>query len=245
MDLAYIITFFVTFAACILSGIAGGGGSFITAPYWLISGMTPAQGATTGGFMAIGMGASSLLAFGKTNNYPRNKKLTVALVSITVISSIVGSFVLTRIDVSSFKNILAIITILSIPLLFIDRKNINLSRSHQKIGVMIFVILLFVSSIITSSAFSVLIAVGLVQLFNLSIIESIATRRLIGLLQSIIIFGILAWQGNFLIFHGIAAIIGGSIGSYFGTRFAIKKGEGFAKYALAIGALVGAVALIW
>ncbi len=66
MDLAYIITFFVTFAACILSGIAGGGGSFITAPYWLISGMTPAQGAITGGFMAIGMGASSLFAFGKT-----------------------------------------------------------------------------------------------------------------------------------------------------------------------------------
>jgi uncharacterized membrane protein YfcA len=244
MEFIYLATFLVAFISSILSGIAGGGGGYLMAPYWLISGMTPAQGATTGGFMAIGMGASSLAAFRKTDHYPRNKRLTTALTTVTVVASIIGAITLSHIETNSFKTILAIITILSIPMLFIDRRKIKLSKRHQKIGIIFLVLLLLVGSIITSSAFSILIAIGLSQLFNLTILQSTALRRLIGLVQSGVIFAILAWQGNFLLFHAIAAIIGGSIGSYLGTRLAIKKGENFAKYALAVGALIGAVTLL-
>lgn len=244
MELIYLATFFVAFISSILSGIAGGGGGYIMAPYWLIAGMTPAQGATTGGFMAIGMGASSLAAFRKTDHFPRNKKLTTALTAITVVASIIGAITLTHIETGSFKTILAVITIISIPMLFIDRRKIKLSKRHRNIGIALLIFLLLASSIITSSAFSILIAIGLSQLFSLTILQSTALRRLIGLVQSAVIFSILAFQGNFLLVHAIVAIIGGSIGSYLGTRFAIKKGEDFAKYALAVGALIGAVALL-
>ena len=245
MELTYLITFLVTFIACLLSGIAGGGAGYIMAPYWLIIGMNPAQSATTGGFAATGMGISSLWAFRQADQYPKNKKLTIGLTIITIITSILGALVLTRIDTDSFKNILAIITLLSIPLLFIDRRKIKLSKGHQRIGIVLLVLLFFANSMIASSAFTVFIAVGLSQLFNLSIIESTALRRLIGLVQSTIIFSILAWQGNFIVFQAIAGILGASIGCYFGTRFAIRKGEDFARYALAFGAFVGAVVLIW
>jgi len=214
------------------------------APYWLIAGMTPAQGATTGGFMAIGMGASSLAAFRDTDHFPRNRKLSIVLTIITVVASIIGALTLAHIQTSSFKVILAIITLLSIPMLFIDRKKIKLSRRHRNAGIALLILVLLASSVITSSAFSILIAIGLSQLFDLTILQSTALRRLLGLVQSGIIFSILAFQGNFLVLHAIAAIIGGSLGSYIGTRFAIKKGETFAKYALAIGALIGAVALL-
>lgn len=244
MEIIYLATFLVAFMSSILSGIAGGGGGYLMAPYWLIIGMTPAQGATTGGFMVIGMGGSSLAAFRKTDHFPRDKKLSIALTAITAIASIVGALALTLIKVSSFKTILAIITILSIPMLFIDRSRIKLSKRYRNVGFAVLVILLFVSSIIASSAFSILIAVGLSQLFSLSILQSTALRRLIGLVQSGVIFAILAFQGNFLLLHATAAIIGGSLGSYVGTRFAINKGENFAKYALAVGALVGAIALL-
>ena len=245
MELTYLITFFVTFTACILSGIAGGGAGYIMAPYWLIIGMNPAQSATTGGFAATGMTIGSLLAFHQENHYPRNKKLTVGLIILTIITSTLGALVLTRIDTDSFKNILALITLVSIPLLFIDRRKIKLSKGHQRIGIVLLILLFFANSVIASSAFSVLIAVGLSQLFNLSIIESTAVRRLISLIQSAIIFSILAWQGNFIVFQSIAGILGATIGCYIGTKFAIKKGEDFAKYALAVGALVGAVVLVW
>lgn len=244
MEIIYLATFLVALISSILSGIAGGGGGYLMAPYWLIAGMTPAQGATTGGFMAIGMGVSSLAVFRKTDHFPRNKKLSIALTVITVIASIIGALTLTHIETSSFKTILALITILSIPMLFIDRSKIKLSKRYRNIGFAILILLLLVSSIITSSAFSILIAIGLSQLFNLSILQSTALRRLVGLVQSGVIFAILAFQGNFLLLHALAAIIGGSVGSYLGTRFAIKKSEKFAKYALAVGALIGAVALL-
>lgn len=244
MELIYLATFLVVFTAAILSGIAHGGGGYITAPYWLISGMTPAQGATTGDFMGIGMGVSSLIAFRKTDHFPRNKKLTVALTVFTVFSSVIGALILTHVDTGSFKMILAIITLLSIPTLFIDRSKIILSRRYRNLGIGLLLCLLFISSIITSSAFTIFIAVGLSQLFSLSILQSTALRRLIALVQSLVIFPILAFQGNFLPFHALAALLGGSLGSYIGTRIAIKKGEKFAKYALAIGAFIGAIALL-
>ena len=244
MELIYLATFLVAFISSILSGIAGGGGGYLMPPYWLIAGMTPAQGATTGGFMAVGMGASSLAAFRGTDHFPTDKRLTTALTIITVIASIIGAITLTHIEASSFKTILAIMTILSIPMLFIDRHKIKLSKRHRTIGIGLLVLLLLASSIITSSAFSILIAVGLSQLFNLTILQSTALRRVIGPVQSSVIVAILAFQGNLLLPHAIAAIIGGSLGSYLGTKFPIKKGENFAKYALAIGALVGAIALL-
>jgi len=244
MELMYLATFSVALISSILSGIAGGGGGYLMAPYWLLSGMTPAQGATTGGFMAIGMGASSLAAFRSTNHYPRSRGLTIALASITAVASIVGTLTLTHININSFKTLLALITIVSIPMLFIDREKIRLSKRYRNIGIGLLVILLLLSSIITSSAFSILIAICLSQLFSLSILQSTALRRLVGLVQSGVIFTVLAVQGNLLLFHAIAAIIGGSAGSYLGTRFAIEKGEGFARYALAFGALIGAVALV-
>ncbi|MES2630989.1 MAG: sulfite exporter TauE/SafE family protein [Patescibacteria group bacterium] len=244
MEFIYLVTFLVALISSTLSGIAGGGGGYLMAPYWLLSGMTPAQGATTGGFMAIGMGASSLAAFRKTDHLPRNKKLTITLAIVTVVASIIGAITLTHIETSSFKTILAIITILSIPMLFIDRRKIKLSKRHRSIGIGLLVLLLLVSSIITSSAFSIIITIGLSQLFNLTILQSTALRRVIGLVQSAVIFAALAFQGNFLVLHALAAIIGGSFGSYLGTRFAIKKGEDFARYALAVGAAIGAVMLL-
>jgi uncharacterized membrane protein YfcA len=244
MEFIYLATFLVAFISSILSGIAGGGGGYIMSPYWLVAGMTPAQGAAAGSFMAIGMGGSSLAAFRNTGHFPRNKKLAIALTIITGIASAIGAIILTHIDISSFKTILAVITMLSIPMLFIDRRKIQLSKRHRNVGIALLVLLLLASSIIASSAFSILIAIGLSQLFSLSLLQSTALRRLVALVQAAVIFAVLAFQGYFLLIHAIVAIIGGSLGSYLGTRFAIKKGENFAKYALAIGALIGAVALL-
>ena len=243
MELIYFATFVVAFISSILSGIAGGGGGFIMAPYWLLSGMTPAQGATTGAFMALGMGGSSLAAFHGSGHMPRNKKLTITLLIMTLVTSAVGPVFLQHITVDIFKPILAVLTILSLPLLFINRKDIHISRRNQIIGMILLAILLLASSFIASSAFSIFIAIVLSQIFRLSTLQSTALRRLIGIIQSAIIFGILVFLGNFLWPHALAGIIGGSLGSYIGTKLAIKKGEKFAKYALAFGAVVSSLAL--
>jgi uncharacterized membrane protein YfcA len=244
LDILYIATFLVAFTSSILSGIAGGGGGFVMAPYWLISGMTPAQGATTGAFMATGMSISSVAAFRKTDHLPKDKRLLVILSAVTLAASILGAMLLPKIDIQAFKYTLAIITVAALPLLFI-KPNIQQNYSkHGHLGLTLTILLLVTGSIITSSAFSILLALTLMAFFNMSVLQMTALRRSLGIVQSIVLFVAFAVQGFFIWQHAIAGFIGGSIGSYIGTRYAIKKGETFAKYALGIMSLTGAAALI-
>ncbi len=227
-----------------LSGIAGGGGGFVMAPYWLISGMTPAQGATTGAFMATGMSMSSVAAFRKTDHFPEDKRLLIILSVVTFFASILGAIILPKIDIQTFKYILAIITISALPLLFIRPGTKHRLSKYKNTGLSLAIILLVIGSVITSSAFSILFALTLMTFFNMSVLQMTALRRLVNVVQSVVLFVAFAVQGYFIWQHGIAGFIGGSIGSYLGTKYAIKKGESFAKYALAIMSLIGAVALI-
>lgn len=119
----------------------------------------------------------------------------------------------------------------------------RLSR-YKGLGLGLAIILLIIGSIITSSAFSILFALTLMAFFNMSVLQMTALRRLVGVVQSIVLFVAFAVQGFFIWQHAIAGFIGGSIGSYIGTKYAVKKGESFAKYALAIMSLIGAIALL-
>lgn len=244
MDSIYLATFFVAFISSVLSGIAGGGGGFVMAPYWLISGMTPAQSATTGAFMATGMSISSVAALRKTDHFPKNKKLLLVLSIVTLFASILGAIVVPKIDIQAFKVIVAIITLSALPLLFIKPRVKHRLSKYSGLGLGIAIGLLLIGSIITSSAFSILFALTLMTFFNMSVLQMTALRRLVGIVQSVVLFVVLAVQGYFIWQHAIAGFVGGSIGSYIGTKCAIKKGEAFAKYALAIMSLISAVALL-
>lgn len=244
MDFLPLLTLIIAFLSSVLSGMAGVGGGFIMSPYWLLIGMNPAQAVANGSFMAIGMGASSLAAFRKTEHFPRNRRLVIKLMVITAIASILGALVLPGLELESFKVVLAITTIFSLPLLFLNRNEIAQPKSHEMLGTFLFSSLILAGSIIFSSTFSILIAIVLTVFFNLTVLQGTAVRRLIGMVQVAILFSLLALQGNFIWPHALAGITGGIFGSYFGTKFAIKKGEGFARQALAAGALLSSVALL-
>ncbi|OYX42177.1 hypothetical protein B7Y94_04000 [Candidatus Saccharibacteria bacterium 32-49-12] len=244
MDILYLATFLVALISSILSGISGGGGGFVMSPYWLVSGMTPAQGAATGAFMATGMSVSSVAAFRKTDHFPKNRKLLYILSATTLIGSILGAIIVPKIDTQAFKYMLAIITIAALPLLFIKPNLKHRLSKHGNIGLLLATALLIIGSIVTSSAFSILFALTLMTFFNMSVLQMTALRRLVGVVQSVVLFIAFTAQGFLVWQHAIVGFIGGSIGSYIGTKYAIKKGETFAKYALAIMSLIGAVALL-
>lgn len=214
-------------------------------PYWLIAGMTPAQGAATGAFMATGMSISSSAAFRGTGHFPHSKNLFYILLVTTLIGSILGAIIVPKIDTQTFKCLLAIITISALPLLFMRASNAHQLSKYRNTGLVLSILLLIIGSVITSSAFSILLAVTLVAFFDMSILQMTALRRLVGIAQSIILFVAFTMQGYLVWQHAILGFIGGSIGSYIGTKYAIKKGEAFAKYTLVVMSLISAVALIF
>lgn len=244
MDLLYFATFAVALVSSILSGLAGGGGGFIMAPYWLVSGMTPAQGATTGAFMAIGMGSSSLAAYKGSGHLPHDRRVIGILLGLTFAASIVGPFFLQSVNAAAYKPFLAVITLLSLPFLFVRPKPKPDGGRSTSRGFIAMAALLFASSFVTSSAFSILMTLVLQRSFTLSTLQSTAVRRLIGIVQSVVFFAVLCGLGNFVLPHALAALLGGTLGSYIGTKFSLRKGERFAKYALASGAVISMIALL-
>lgn len=244
MELSFAATFLVALLSSILSGLAHGGGGFILGPYWLLSGMTPAQGATTGAFMSIGMTISSVAAFRKSSHfYSSNKTLMYVLSAVAICTAVIGAMVLPYIDTSTFKVILAVMTVVSIPLLFTKHLHTHRLANKPIIGFTIACLLLLAGSIINGSAISILFTLTIMSFFNMSVIRATALRKFVGIGQSVVLFAILAAQGFFIWQHAFLAIAGGSAGSYIGTRYAIKKGDVFAKYALATVATISSVAL--
>lgn len=214
------------------------------APYWLISGMNPAQGASTNAFMATGMSISSLAIFKRTDHFPKNKKLLYILSVATILASILGVIAVPKIDLVAYKNILAAITILAVPLLFVRPRFALVSRKYNNFGFSLAILLLIIGSIITSSSFSILFTLTLIAFFNMSVLQTTALKRFIYILQSVVLLVGFALQGYFIWQYALAGFVGGGIGSYIGTKYAVKKGEIFAKYALATMSVLGAIALL-
>lgn len=244
MDLLVLSTFLIAFLSSILSGMAGVGGGFIMAPFWLIIGLTPAQAAANGSFMALGMGLSSLAAFRNTGHLTKNKKLLITLIAMTIGAGVIGALILPHVGTASFKTVLGIITLLAIPLIFVKPRKITQSKRFKLAGVILFGILILLGSVIFSSVFSILIAIVLMNLFGQSVLQSTVLRRLISTVQVAVLFLLLGLSGNFVWIYAIAGLLGGIIGVYIGTKIAIKRGERFAKYALAVGAVISALALL-
>lgn len=244
MEVAYVATFLVAFIASVLSGIAGGGVSFVTTPFWLVLGMSPAQGGATGAFMATGMSLSSVAAFRKSGHLPKDKKLFYILATVTLFASILGAMVVPKIDIEAFKAALAIITILAIPLLFIKPSAQHTLKKYKTVGLFLASLLMIIGSVIISGAFSILFTLTLVAFFGMSVLQTTAMKRLLFFVQSVVLLVGFALQGYFIWQHSIAGFCGGILGAYIGTKYAVKKGESFAKYALASMSLIGAVALL-
>ncbi|MGK2896565.1 MAG: sulfite exporter TauE/SafE family protein [Candidatus Saccharimonadales bacterium] len=244
MDFLILFTFAVAFISSILSGMAGVGGGFIMAPFWLLIGLTPAQAAANGSFMALGMGLSSLAAFKNSGHLTKDKKLLVALVSITIAAGAIGAYVLPYVETEGFKTVLGILTFAAIPLVFVKPKKLAQSKRYKVIGILLFSVLILCGSVIFSSVFSILIAIVLMNLFGQSVLQSTVLRRLISTIQVAVLFLMLGLSGNFVWMYAIAGLLGGVLGVYIGTKIAIKRGERFAKYALAVGATISAIALL-
>lgn len=85
----------------------------------------------------------------------------------------------------------------------------------------------------------------LMLLFGLTALEANATKRVAQSLQTVLLFILLFFQGLVVLTYGFATLFGSLIGSYVGSRLAIKKGERFVKYALALTMAISGLALIF
>src|ERR1044071_5877293 len=101
MEWTILLTFVVALVASILSGMSGGGGGFITMPYFLFIGMPPANALATAKMGGLGTTFGSLTAFrGKGLVH---KGLVRWFMAITLVCALISAWLIPQIDPVLFR----------------------------------------------------------------------------------------------------------------------------------------------
>ena len=244
MELLVVLTFVISLASSILSGISGGGGGFIMTPYFIFVGLTPAQSLATTKFGALGTAFGSLTAF-KGKGLVR-RKLVVPFMAITLVCALIAAWLIPQIDAGVFQKVIGVALLLLIPTIFIKRASFQpgeRTRGWVTVGFVAYAVFSFLQALLGTGLGSILVLI-LMFLFGLNALEASATKRVSQSVQAFVLFILLSLQGLVVWAHGIASLAGSMIGSHIGTHIAIKKGAGFVKIMLALVMATSGVTLL-
>jgi uncharacterized membrane protein YfcA len=245
MEWLVLVTFFIGLISGTLSGMSGGGGGFITIPYFLlIVGLSPANALATAKMGGIGVSFGAITAFrGKGLVH---KGLVYKFMAITAVCSLISAWLIPRIDPTFFEKAIGVLLIVMVPTLFINKAAFQPGhRSHKwiAVGFVLYTIFSFLQTLIGTGMGTFLVLI-LMFVFGLGALESSATKRVAQSIQSALLFVLLALQGLVYWWHGVAGLLGTLIGSHLGTHIALKKGNKFVKILLAAVMLTSGVALL-
>ena len=227
-------TFIAGVLASIVSGMAGGGGGLISAPFFILIGLPPQIAVATTKFGSLGLTLGAIAKFRKTE-YVR-KDYVIYLSILSIVAAIIGSNLL-LITNNAFIEKLVGVTML-IALLFIFIKDAGLVSSKPKnvqevIGyVLYFIVLVFQAAF--GAGVGMLLTVVMINLLGFTALESNATRRIPGFLLASISLLVYMFSGAVYYSYGLVMLAGMLIGGYIGTHIAIKKGNKFVKIVYAI-----------
>lgn len=238
------LTFGLSFATSILSGMSGGGGGFVMTPYLIFIGLPPASAIANAKLGGIGTSFGAITAF-KGKGLVR-KNLLVPFLSITLVCALVAAWLIPQVDSVLFQKVIGVVLILMIPALFIKKAAFQPGHRPQKWVVLGFIAYTFFSFLQTmmGTGIGTFIVLVLMFLFGLNALEAQATKRVAQLSQAVVIFVLLAVQGLVVWTHGVAMLIGTILGSHIGARFALKRGTEFVKFMLAVVMVISGAALL-
>ena len=226
----------------VMSGISGGGGGMLMIPAFIMLGLPPQNAVATGKMNGIGASFGGLSAFRK-GGYIR-KDIVRAMAPIAIIIGLSLPFVFGKIDSTLFQRLIGVVILIMIPTLFLKRKiNASFTKRHRIAGYSAYSGILAMQALFGSGVGSLANFV-LTLLFGTSKLEANATKRAITAILVPITFITLLISGYVILSVGIVGMISMFIGTHFGSKIAIKKGEQFATISLAIVASISAALLI-
>lgn len=244
MEWLVVLTFVVALLSSTFSGMSGGGGGFLTVPYFIFIGLPPANALATAKMGAIGTSVGAIAAFNGKGVV--HKKLVLPLMAITLVCSLIAAWLIPRIDPGVFMNIIGAALILLIPTMFTKKASLQPGKRATPwlvAGFVLYTLFSFAQTVIGTGMGSILVVI-LMLLFGLSALESNATKRVAQSVQAFVLFVLLGVQGLVMWTHGIAALLGALLGSNIGSRIAIKKGSQLVKIMLASLMAISGIALL-
>ncbi|MBI1834034.1 MAG: sulfite exporter TauE/SafE family protein [Candidatus Andersenbacteria bacterium] len=229
-----LLTFGVGVLASIVSGMAGGGGGLISAPFFIFIGLPPQIALATTKFGALGLTLGAIAKFRKTEHVRKDFVIFLSLLSIA--AAIAGSRILLSSTDEYIEKLVGMMMLATIPFLFMKEMGLqSFKPSYWKevLGYIFYFVVLVLQAAFGAGV-GMMLMVVMMGLFGFTALESNATRRIPGFILAAVSLGIYIFNDVVYYGHGLAMLAGMIVGGYIGTHIAIKKGSGFVKMVFAI-----------
>ncbi len=241
----FILSFFIGILAGVFTGFIGGGAGMISVPLLLFIGLPPYSAVATPKVGAVGVAIGALAKFWRTN-YIQWRYIPTFMV-IAIGAAIFGANILLQTPEYVINKIVAVILIISVVALHIKKDTGIADIATSKIKKFFGYIGFFVTEALRAafgSGFGMITGVVLVYFFGFTMLESAATKRISGVLVSVIALGVYLVKGIVDFHSGLGLFLGMTVGSYVGAHYAIRVGDQRLRTIFTVFALVMACILL-
>lgn len=240
----YEVLLFLLGLATGFVGTNTGGSALVTVPALISLGIAPQAAIATTRFATVGTMVSGLTQFHKAGKVDYQLALPACFFAIA--GSLTGAQALFILPSALLQKCIGILTLIFTAVSFAKKQNgleKPLDIKLRIVGYALFFFTGFVGGFFGGQ--SILATYIFVLIFNKTLSESVGTRKVTGLavaVPSLYFYGlkgIIQWQWA-------CCLVGGTlIGSYFGSQYAIKKGDLALKYLFAITSSCLSIKLIF
>jgi len=235
-------------AAGILAGfinVNAGGGSFITLPVLIFTGLPVA---VANGTNRVALAAANIVAvhnFRKGGHF--DWRLSLFLAIPAVIGAIIGSFISINLPDELYNTILAVVIIIVVLFVLVNpskyfKKPVEITKGRKIAGFFIFLALGLYGGII-QAGIGFLIITSLFFITGYSLIKINSIKVLVVLIYMLFSLAIFIVSGNINWVYALVLSLGNGTGAFLGTRFALKHGDRWIRIIMVAAALVMALRL--
>jgi uncharacterized membrane protein YfcA len=240
--LVYPALFFVGLITGVLSGISGGGGAMLMVPFMIALGLGPQQAVATGKMSGLGAAFGGLSAFWKSGQV--RKDILKVMILIAIIVGLITPLVFFKLDGELMQKIIGVLLIAMVPALFIRTHHLKkLNKKRQGFGYFLYSVVLSLQAVFGTGVGSVGLLV-LTLFLNTSKLQANATNRAVTAILTPITFIALFLAGFVRLDYGLMAVTGSFIGTRVGSKIALREGETFVTYAMAIVVTISGILLL-
>lgn len=240
----FLLVFGITLASNLLGSIAGSGISLIQTPVLIALGYPSKE------ILGVSRLAGWLNSIASFNEFRKKGIIDLKKFAPYILPNFAGLFIgiylLIIIDPTVLKKMVGWSVLAVIPFLFAKDgiKEIAKSKRVKRASYYVeFIVAIFIA--ILSSGTDLFLTINHIKLGGLTLLQSSAIKRMIGLVAPVIIFGVMLQQGLTSFYLALPMTLGGLLGGLIGTKIAIYKGNKFVRKVLIVVTLATAIKIIF
>ncbi|GAB3369625.1 sulfite exporter TauE/SafE family protein [Azotobacter armeniacus] len=243
MNVIFLFFFLAAVAGCV-DAIAGGGGLIII-PSLLAIGVPPSAAIATNKVGAVGGSFSAALHFIRIKEI--NFSIAIPLMLLTFLGSLLGGYLLTRIDNSILEMVIPIFLI-AFSLYFIFSKNFGKTDQKELISISAFgltaaPIIGFYDGFFGPGT-GTFLTISFIFLLGFNILKATAHAKVLNFSSNLAALSYFLYYGNIYWDIGLTMLAGQLLGGQIGAKLVVQNGQKLIKWVMVIVSVTISIKLL-